>query len=151
MVKDYLLVAGIAILMSLNVEHTYPVETVLCEPVGGLNVPEEYRHISFEWTGDKLTSRGGIIQGPTNRETWYNLNMKRVISTMRKLGYSEELYPYWVREDGVKMLGDYVIVSANLKNHPRGVIVLTSLGKGIVCDTGEAPMEEDIYDIATDW
>jgi len=151
MVKKYLLLAGIALLMSPTAEHTYPVETVLCEPVGGLNVPEEYRNIKFEWTGDKLTSTGGIIQGPTHKETWYNLDMERVVSNMRKLGYSEELYPYWVRGDGVKMLGDYAIVAANLINHPRGIIVQTSLGEGIVCDTGETPMKEDIYDIATNW
>ena len=36
----------------------------------------------------------------------------------------------------MKMLGDYVIVAADLNKYPRGSIVDTSLGQGIVCDTG---------------
>ena len=59
---------------------------------------------------------------------------------------------YWVREDGVKMLGDYVMVAANLKTHPRGSIVETSLGTGIVCDTGGFAKEHpERLDIATSW
>ena len=96
-----------------------------------------------------LTASNGRIKGPTNEETYYNLDMSRVVDTMRRKGFSEEEYPYYIREDGVKMLGDYVMVAADLDIHPRGVVVETSLGQGLVCDTGE--FEEDIYDIATDW
>lgn len=96
-----------------------------------------------------LSSAAGRVTGPTNEETWYNLNMTRVVETMRRKGYDEENYPYYIRDDGVKMLGDYVMVAADLSIHPRGVVVETSLGQGLVCDTGE--FEEDIYDIATDW
>ena len=59
---------------------------------------------------------------------------------------------YWVREDGAKMLGDYVIVAADLNKYPRGSIVDTSLGQGIVCDTGSFTQNSDTQlDIATDW
>ena len=97
----------------------------------------------------KLSAAAGRVTGPTNEETWYNLNMSKVVDTMRRKGFSEEEYPYYIREDGVKMLGDYVIVAADLSIHPRGVIVETSLGQGLVCDTGD--FTEDIYDVATDW
>lgn len=104
---------------------------------------------SYGWDGSKLTRTKGVNYGPTGKETYYNLNMSGVVDRMRRNGYSESEYKYWVREDGVKMLGDYVIVAANLNNHPRGSVVETSLGTGIVCDTGG--MQGDHLDIATSW
>ena len=87
-----------------------------------------------------------------NKETWYNLNMHGVICIMRRMGFSEEEYPYWVRDDGVKMLGDYVMVAANLDTYPRGSIVHTSLGEGLVCDTGEFALTNPTqFDIAVNW
>ena len=65
---------------------------------------------------------------------------------MRNMGNSD---PYWVRDDGVKMLGDYVMVAADLQEHPRGSIVESSLGTSIVVDTG--CLEKDQLDIAVDW
>lgn len=100
---------------------------------------------------DKLNSVVGRVTGPTNEETYYNLDMSKVVDTMRRKGFSEEEYPYYIREDGVKMLGDFVMVAADLSIHPRGVIVETSLGQGLVCDTGDFAETGDIYDIATDW
>ena len=48
--------------------------------------------------------------------------------------------------------GDYVMVAANLTTHPRGSIVETSLGTGIVCDTGSFAKEHpNRLDIATNW
>lgn len=96
-----------------------------------------------------LNAAAGRVLGPTNEETWYNLPMDKVVDTMRRRGYTEEDYPYYIREDGVKMLGDYVMVAADLSIHPRGTVVETSVGQGLVCDTGE--FTEDIYDVATDW
>ena len=100
----------------------------------------------FTWNGSVLTRAGGVNWGPTGKETYYNMNMSGVIQIMRAMGNNDQ---YWVRSDGVKMLGDYVIVGANLSNHPRGSIVETSLGKGIVCDTGY--VSGDHLDIATSW
>ena len=97
----------------------------------------------------KLTKSNGRILGPTNEETYYNLPMDKVVETMRRKGYNEEVYPYYIREDGVKMLGDYVIVAADLDIHPRGSVVDTSVGQGLVCDTGD--FTSDLYDIAVNW
>ena len=83
-----------------------------------------------------ITKRSGVYKGPSGRETYYNLKMDLVVKYMRHLGYKEKDYPYWVRSDGAKMLGNYVMVAANLKIRPKGTILETSLGTAIVCDTG---------------
>lgn len=88
------------------------------------------------WTGNVLSKSKGVVNGPSGRETYYNLNMTSVINSMRRAGYSEAEYPYWVREDGVKMLGNYVMVAANYNIRPKGSIIESSLGAAIVCDTG---------------
>lgn len=100
----------------------------------------------------KLTKRSGVAYGPSGKETYYNLKMDGVVKIMRKAGYTEEEYPYNVREDGVKCLGPYIMVAANLEKHPRGSLVETTLGTGIVCDTGTAMIENpDMIDIAVNW
>lgn len=101
------------------------------------------------WTGSVLTASAGVNMGPSGKETYYNLDMTGVISIMRGIGNNDA---YWVREDGVKMLGDYVMVAANLQVHPRGSLVATSLGTGIVCDTGGfASGNPNQLDIAVAW
>ena len=75
------------------------------------------------WTGDVLSKSKGVVNGPSGRETYYNLNMTSVINSMRRAGYSEAEYPYWVREDGVKMLGNYVMVAA-----PSELSIIDPLG-----------------------
>ena len=78
--------------------------------------------------------------------------MQGVVSIMRGMGFSEEEYPYWVREDGVKMLGQYVMVAAHLGVFPRGTTVESSLGTALVCDTGGfAASNPTQLDIATAW
>lgn len=100
----------------------------------------------------KLTASAGVFHGVSGKETWYNLPMSGVIQHMRSLGYSEEEYPYWIRDDGCKMLGDYIMIAANLELRPKGTIVETSLGLGIVCDTGGfAVHNPTMIDIATNW
>ena len=75
--------------------------------------------------------------------------MNGVVSNAQAQGIQGE---YWIREDGVKMYGDYVIVAANLDTHPRGSTVETSLGTGIVLDTGGfAASDPNQVDIAVDW
>lgn len=102
------------------------------------------------WTGAKLTREAGRIVGPSGgEETYYNMDMSGVVKIMRGMGNNDN---YWVRDDGVKMLGDYVMVAANLSVHPRGSKVETSLGTGIVCDTGGfAASHPKNIDIATNW
>lgn len=103
----------------------------------------------YVFNGPKLTKSKGVNQGPSGRETYYNLPMNGVINTMRRMGNNDK---YWVRDDGVKMLGKYVMIAANLNIRPRGSLVPTSLGMGIVCDTGGfASKNPTQVDIATSW
>lgn len=101
-------------------------------------------------TGDgKLTASKGVNYGPSGKETYYNLNMSGVVDIMQNMGYNEQ---YWVREDGVKMYGEYVMVAADLNTHPRGSLVESSLGTAIVVDTGGfAASNPNQLDIATSW
>ena len=99
--------------------------------------------------GSVLTKSGGVNQGPSGKETYYNLDMSGVIRIMQNQGYD---YEYWVREDGVKMYGDYIMCAANLNVHPRGSLVESSLGTCIVCDTGGfASGNPNQLDIAVTW
>lgn len=108
-------------------------------------------HTSFS-NGSRLTKQSGVCQGPSGKETYYNLNMAGVVNIMRGMGFSEEEYPYWVRDDGCKMLGNYIMVAANLDLRPRGSLIETSLGMGIVCDTGGfAAIDKTQLDIAVSW
>jgi hypothetical protein len=92
-----------------------------------------------------LTAALGRIQFGTHTETWYDLPMSKVVAN------AQEVIPceYWVRDDGVKMFGEWVIVAS----HPsvtRYTLVDTSLGQGIVLDRHTAG-DTELYDIATDW
>ena len=104
-----------------------------------------------------LTPKLGRVWGPAGEETFYNMVMNRengesVIGYMREAGFSEKDYPYWVRDDGVKMLGDYVVVAANLDIRPRGSVIDTSLGKALICDIGSFTEENpEQIDIAVNW
>ena len=96
-----------------------------------------------------LTASSGVNYFGNQKETYYNLDMSGCIQIMRDMGNTDE---YWIRDDGCKMLGDYIMVAANLNVHPRGSLVETSLGTGIVVDTGGFA-ESDPYqvDIAVTW
>lgn len=100
-------------------------------------------------TGGCLTPSGGVHNGPSGLETYYNLPMEKVIEQARNFGIEGE---YWVREDGVKMYGDYVICACNRDVHPMGTLVETSLGTGISLDTGGfAEGNPTQCDIAVSW
>lgn len=105
--------------------------------------------IPTEWSGKRLTKQAGTVQGPSGKETYYNLNMSGVVSRLHRMGYSGE---YWVRDDGVKMFGNYILVAASFDIRPIGTILPTSLGMGIVADTGGfARYNKYQLDIATTW
>ena len=93
-----------------------------------------------------LTAKLGTVQFEGHKETWYNLNMRKVVQRAQNMGIPAE---YHVREDGVKMFGPWVIVAA----HPSKIrysIVQTSLGEGIILDTHTAK-DTELIDIATAW
>lgn len=96
-----------------------------------------------------LTKQGGVFWYGSQKETYYNLDMSVVVSVAQSNGIAGE---YWIREDGCKMLGDYIMIAANYNIHPYGSLVSTSLGTGIVVDTGGfASYEPYGVDIAVDW
>lgn len=123
------------------VETSEPVEVEETE------VPEETK-----WDGPVLDAYIGTIQGPSGKETYYDLPMRGVIDIMEDLGYVGDEWYFWIREDGVKMYGKYIMCAANLQLRPKGTIIETSLGTAIVCDTGGfAKHNKYQLDIATDW
>ena len=101
---------------------------------------------------DRITKERGGYMGPSGRETYYNLNMSLCVAYMRDLGYDEIEYPYWIRDDGAKMLGNYVMCAANWSIRPKGTILETSLGDAIVVDTGDFVLDyPNGVDLAVDW
>lgn len=110
--------------------------------------PEE----TYTWNGEILNATNGTVEGPSGKETFYNLNMDGVVAIMRNAGYNEAEYPYWARDDGCKMLGDYIMVAADQSIRPLGSIVETSRGLGIVTDTGTFIYNNPYaIDIAVTW
>lgn len=103
----------------------------------------------FVWDGPILTKSKGVNYGPLGRETYYNLPMQGVINIMRRNGYDAERFPYWVREDGVRMLGDYIMLAGRVGQFERGAIVRCSLGEGMICDYGY--LEWNGVDVAVTW
>ena len=99
-----------------------------------------------------LTKSAGVFEGPSGKETYYNLPMGVCINNMREMGYSVEEYPYYIREDGAKMLGEYVMCASNNSVRPKGTVLETSLGKAIVVDSCPAANNNStLLDMCTDW
>ena len=93
-----------------------------------------------------LTTKLGIVEFQGHTETWYDLPMQKVVQDAQQAGIPCE---YWVRDDGVKMFGNWVIVAS----HPsvtKYTFIETSLGTGIILDRHEMD-NKDLYDIATNW
>lgn len=111
-----------------NTEEAYVASEYITEKL------DESETYNDDWTGKTLNKHDGYTYGPSGKETYYNLNMSRCIQYMNDLGYYGE---YWVREDGIKMFGNNIMIAANLSKYPKGTLVETSLGTGIVVDTGD--------------
>lgn len=104
---------------------------------------------AYEWNGSKLSRSAGTVTGPNGKETYYNLNMSVIVRMMHARGVNDT---YWVRSDGCKMLGNYIMVAADLDLHPRGSIVKTSKGLAMVCDTGSfTKHNRHQIDVAVNW
>ena len=104
---------------------------------------------SLYWDGPVLTRSKGSVYGPSGKETYYNLNMSGCVRNMNRRGY---YYEVWVRNDGCKRFGDYIMCAANLGVHPFGSLVECSLGTCIVVDTGGfAAGNPNQLDIAVTW
>lgn len=123
-------------------------ETTTEAPIVPVSQPEQPKY--EPQPSDHLTKSGGVYYGPSGKETYYNLNMNGVVSNAQNMGIEGE---YWVREDGCKMYGDYIICAADLNVHPRGSLVESSLGTCIVLDTGGFATNGSgvALDIAVNW
>jgi len=109
-------------------------------------------NVTPAWTEGQITKERGGCMGPSGRETFYNLKMDLCVQYMRELGFDELNFPYWIRDDGAKMLGLYVMCAANWKIRPKGTIIPTSLGDAIVVDTGAFVADyPNGVDLAVDW
>ena len=107
-----------------------------------------------------LTASKGVNMGPSGKETYYNLDMSGIVNAAHTnaWGVPAEYLPnisgeYWIREDGVKMLGDYAMVAVDLSVHPRGSLLQTSVGTAVAVDTGSFCHNGSgvSVDIATNW
>ena len=147
--KDKVVMVGTKLDDGLNEDGSY--RFVHCSLEEDIENSEEYKAIqgAFPYNGPVLTRSRGTITGPSGKETYYNLNMSGCISIMNGYGYNE---PYWVRSDGVKMYGYYVMCAAGLGLRPKGTIVESSNGLAIVVDTGGfAAGNPRQLDIAVTW
>lgn len=102
---------------------------------------QQQQNYSAPSGGGVLTPSSGVNWFNGRKETYYNLDMSGVIANAKNMGIQGD---YWVRGDGVKMYGNYVIVAAQMG---KGTIIETSLGTGIVLDYCPA----GTIDIAVSW
>lgn len=110
--------------------------------------PEEATY-NWDWSGEILNKSNGRVAGPSGNETYYNMDMSYVVERLQNKGYEGS---YWVRDDGVKMFGDYVMVAAAFDIRPIGTLLETTLGTGIVCDTGTyINWDHTGLDVAVSW
>ena len=147
--KDKVVMVGTKLDDGLNEDGSY--RFVHCSVEDDIENSEEYKAIqgAFDYNGPVLSRSRGTITGPSGKETYYNLNMSGCISIMNGRGFNE---PYWVRSDGVKMYGYYVMCAAGLSIRPKGSIVESSNGLAIVVDTGGfAARNPRQLDIAVTW
>lgn len=93
-----------------------------------------------------LTAALGRIQYGNHTETWYDLPMTNVVQKAQNVGIPAK---YWIRDDGAKMFGPWVIVAGH-KSKTRYTRLDTSLGEGIILDYHTVD-DPNLYDIATTW
>ena len=147
--KDKVVMVGTKLDDGLNEDGSY--RFVHCTVEEDIENSEEYKAVqgTFDYDGPVLSRSKGTVSGPSGKETYYNLNMSGCISIMNSRGFHE---PYWVRSDGVKMYGYYVMCAAGLSIRPKGSIVESSNGLAIVVDTGGfASRNPRQLDIAVTW
>ncbi len=147
--KDKVVMVGTKLDNGLNEDGSY--RFVHCTVEEDIENSEEYKAVqgAFDYDGPVLTRSRGTISGPSGKETYYDLNMSGCINIMSTHGCHE---PYWVRSDGVKMYGYYVMCAAGLSIRPKGSIVESSNGLAIVVDTGGfASRNPRQLDIAVTW
>ena len=98
-----------------------------------------------------LNKRDGVNYFGIQKETYYNLDMSRIYE--RADGDFGSHHKRWIRADGCKMYGPYIICAADWRIHPYGSNVESSLGTCVVLDTGGFASGDPTFqiDIATNW
>lgn len=97
--------------------------------------------------GVMLTASIGRIQFNGHFETWYNLPMHNIERKAVENGYPDD---FWIRADGCRMIGHYIICAGAEDRY--GEVVETSRGEGLILDTGEFVREyPDAIDLAVTW
>ena len=98
-----------------------------------------------------LNKRMGVNYFNGQKETYYNLRMTGVIRLLDDMGIPHG--EYWVRDDGAKMLGDYIMLATDTNRIPKGTIWETSLGTGMIVDhcSGSESYPGVWIDIAVNW
>lgn len=108
---------------------------------------EETKMTGDRSKGPQLTKSAGVVFYNGHKETFYNLDMSVLINQ-----FTNEFGEYHIDDRGFKMLGDYIMVAANLDLYPKGTIVETSAGQGVVVDTGGfAKNNPTQFDLAVTW
>lgn len=100
-------------------------------------------HMGNSSGGGVLTPSGGVNWFNGFQEKYYNLDMSQVVANAHAMGIQGQ---YWIREDGVKMLGGYVMVASS--DFAKGTVIQTSLGTAIVVDAG---CPSGVIDVAVSW
>lgn len=98
-----------------------------------------------------LTPKKGVNYYNGTKETYYNLPMDRIYAKA-DANFGKH-HRKWIRDDGVKMYGPYVVLAVPFDVYPYGTTdIPTSLGPGIALDTGAfAATNKNQIDIAVDW
>lgn len=98
-----------------------------------------------------LNKRMGVNYFNGQKETYYNLRMTGVIRLLDDMGIPHG--EYWIRDDGAKMLGEYIMLATDTNRIPKGTIWETSLGTGMIVDhcSGSESYPGVWIDVAVNW
>lgn len=136
---------------------------VAAEEVDDIENSATYKKVQSQckWKGTVLNRINGRIQGPSGEETYYtDKGIEGKVAVLKRLGRIADTDKEWIRSDGVRMIGNYVAVAADVTRssighiglRPLGTVYETSLGMGIVCDTGGFALKNPTAtDIWTTW
>ena len=139
-----------------SVDETPTEETPSETPVNALQDPEEVTveeilTEDIETPYSVLNKRMGVNYFNGQKETYYNLRMTGVIRLLDDMGIPHG--EYWIRDDGAKMLGEYIMLATDTNRIPKGTIWETSLGTGMIVDhcSGSESYPGVWIDVAVNW
>lgn len=139
-----------------SVDETPTEETPSETPVNASQDPEEVTveeilTEDIETPYSVLNKRMGVNYFNGQKETYYNLRMTGVIRLLDDMGIPHG--EYWIRDDGAKMLGEYIMLATDTNRIPKGTIWETSLGTGMIVDhcSGSESYPGVWIDVAVNW